>query len=120
MCGPPRPLRKVPCFRRFPRFSASSASTEGRSAVIHVPGMQPVSRQLRPRAWRRVSSSRTASAWTSTGQYAFCRRKSGLNSRTPISGVRVPFRISSGICRGSTDIRRKRFWTSCVGRRHGR
>ena len=37
MCGPPRPLRKASCFRRFPGFSASSASTEGRSAVIHVP-----------------------------------------------------------------------------------
>ena len=35
--GPTRPLRKAPCFRRFPGFSASSASTEGRSAVIHVP-----------------------------------------------------------------------------------
>ena len=37
MCGPHRPLRKASCFRRFPGFSASSASTEGRSAVIHVP-----------------------------------------------------------------------------------
>ena len=68
--GQPIHLQKALCLRRFPAFSASSASKAGQSAGRRVPGVPPVAESFRPRTSFRSPRTSIYGAYGSSRKFS--------------------------------------------------